>query len=149
MRPGTPGFTLVVAAFIRVLRSNKFEMQMLLQHCALAKRARRKAELSPACSMNCLLASHDAGAIAQGKKDIDDLVDRYESVEAEIRRTSPRYAALSEPHTLSLPELQSNLLDSETAIAEFWLAEERSYGRLVTKTDCRGFEFPARAAAGW
>src|ERR1700722_6539337 len=91
-----------------------------------------------------LAASHTAAAAEQAKKEIDGLVEKYETVEAEIRRTSPRYAALLEPHALSLADLQSNLLDSQTAIAEFWLGEERSYGWLVTKTDCLGFELPAR-----
>ena len=72
------------------------------------------------------------------------LVEQYENVEAEIRRTSPHYAALVEPHALSLGDVQSNLLDSQTAIAEFWLGEDHSYGWLVTKTDCSGFELPAR-----
>jgi CHAT domain-containing protein/tetratricopeptide (TPR) repeat protein len=94
--------------------------------------------------MRLLAASHTAPAIEQARKGIDDLVEKYENVEAEIRRTSPRYAALVEPHALSLADVQSNLLDTQTAIAEFWLGEERSYGWLVTKTDCLGFELPAR-----
>jgi hypothetical protein len=60
-------------------------------------------------------------------------------VEAKIRRTSPRYAALLETHTLSLADVQSELKDSQTA-----LAEGRSYGWLITMTACQGFELPAR-----
>jgi CHAT domain-containing protein/Tfp pilus assembly protein PilF len=91
-----------------------------------------------------LASSPGTGSAAQAKKEIDGLVEKYEAVEAEIRRTSPRYAALLEPHTLSLTDVQSELPDSQTALAEFWLGEERSYAWLVTKTACRGFELPAR-----
>lgn len=91
-----------------------------------------------------LTESHNSGTAAQAKKEIDGLVESYESVEAEIRGTSPRYAALLEPHTLSLADVQHELPDAQTSLAEFWLGEERSYAWLVTKTECRGFELPAR-----
>src|SRR5580698_1069180 len=91
-----------------------------------------------------LAESHNSGTAAQAKKEIDGLVEDYQSVEADIRRTSPRYAALLEPHSLSLSDVQSELPDSQTALAEFWLGEDRSYGWLVTKTECRGFELPRR-----
>jgi CHAT domain-containing protein/Tfp pilus assembly protein PilF len=91
-----------------------------------------------------LAASHTSTVLAQAKKEVENLLEQNETLEAEIRRTSPHYAALVEPHTLSLSDVQSNLLDSQTALAEFWLGEERSYGWLVTKTDCRGFKLPAR-----
>jgi hypothetical protein len=89
-------------------------------------------------------SSPSDGSAAQAKKEVDGLVEKFETVEAEIRRTSPRYAALLETHTLSLADVQSELKDSQTALAEFWLGEERSYGWLITKTACRGFELPAR-----
>jgi hypothetical protein len=89
-------------------------------------------------------SSPSDGSAAQAKKEVDGLVEKFETVEAEIRRTSPRYAALLETHTLSLADVQSELKDSQTALAEFWLGEGRSYGWLITKTACRGFELPAR-----
>jgi hypothetical protein len=89
-------------------------------------------------------SSPSDGSAAQAKKEVDGLVEKFETVEAEIRRTSPRYAALLETHTLSLADVQSELKDSQTALAEFWLEEERSYGWLITMTACQGFELPAR-----
>jgi CHAT domain-containing protein len=91
-------------------------------------------------------SSHSPGSAAQAKKEIDDLVERYQSVQAEIRGASPRYAALLEPHSLALADVQRELADSQTSLVEFWLSEERSYGWVVTESDCRGFELPARQA---
>jgi CHAT domain-containing protein len=88
-----------------------------------------------------LASSRNAGAIAPAKSEIADLLEKYQTLEAEIRTTSPRYAALVQPRALSLEGVQG-LLDPQTALIEFWLGEEHSYGWLITRTDCRGIELP-------
>lgn len=63
---------------------------------------------------------------------------------AEIRRRSPRYAALSQPQPLRLQQLQE-LLDRDTVLLEYALGEERSYLWLITPTQVRPFTLPGRA----
>lgn len=91
-----------------------------------------------------LASSHSAASVAQAKKEIEEVIDKYQNVEAEIRLKSPRYAALTEPSALSLDDVRLHLLDSRTGLLEFWLGEEHSYAWLVTRAGCRGFELPAR-----
>src|SRR5262245_50152396 len=82
--------------------------------------------------------------IASAKLELDSLIDESRQVEAEIRRTSPRYAELKYPQPLGLPEIQ-RMLDSETLLLEYSLGEERSYLWAVTQAGVESFELPKRA----
>ena len=78
-------------------------------------------------------------------KEIDALTTEYEQVQAQIRRTSPRYAALTEPAPLTLKQIQTEVLDSETLLLEYALGEERSFLWAVTPTSIKSFELPKRS----
>jgi CHAT domain-containing protein len=65
-------------------------------------------------------------------------------VEAEIRRRSPRYAALTQPPLATSADIQG-LLDGETVFLEFSLGEERSFLWAVDQGSVTGFELPPRA----
>jgi CHAT domain-containing protein len=66
------------------------------------------------------------------------------AVEAEIRRRSPRYAALTQPALATSAEIQG-LLDGETMLLEYSLGEERSFLWAVDRRSVTGFELPPRA----
>src|SRR5213078_1589378 len=74
-----------------------------------------------------LSRKHTEEQLASLKKEIDTLTNDYQDVEARIRRSSPRYAALTQPQPLTLREIQSDVLDAETALLEYALGEDRSY----------------------
>ena len=78
------------------------------------------------------------------RKDVEAVLTDYQDIEAQIRTTSPRYAALTQPQPLSLKEIQQ-LLDKETLLLEYALGEERSYLWAVTPTSVTSFELPGRA----
>jgi CHAT domain-containing protein/tetratricopeptide (TPR) repeat protein len=79
------------------------------------------------------------------QKEIDALTGDYQQVEAQIRQSSPRYAALTQPVPLMVREIQSEVLDSDTALLEYALGEDRSYLWVVTPTSVKSFELPKRA----
>ena len=58
--------------------------------------------------------------------EVRDALTEIETVQAEIRRASPRFAALSAPRTLDAGEVQ-RLLDSDTVLLEVALGAERSF----------------------
>ena len=60
-------------------------------------------------------------------KEIENLTNEYQQVETQIRQTSPRYAALTQPQPLTLKEIQMQVLDADTLLLEYSLGEERSY----------------------
>ncbi len=83
--------------------------------------------------------------IAAAKKEIDDLTAAYNDVRAEIRRASPRYAALTQPTPLSVKEIQQQVLDSNTVLLEYWLGEKRSFLWAVTSNKITSYALPPRA----
>jgi CHAT domain-containing protein/tetratricopeptide (TPR) repeat protein len=78
------------------------------------------------------------------QKEISALLEQYRQVEAQIRSSSPRYAALTQPQSLTLAQ-QQQLLDNDTLLLEYSLGEERSYLWAVSKTSIKSYELPKRA----
>jgi hypothetical protein len=79
------------------------------------------------------------------KKELNALLEEYQEVQAYIRATSPRYAALTQPQPLSAKEIQHQVLDDETILLEYALGKERSFLWAVTPTTVNSFELPKRA----
>ncbi|MBW4494303.1 MAG: CHAT domain-containing protein [Oscillatoria princeps RMCB-10] len=93
-----------------------------------------------------LLASNPTQAqVAELEKQRESLLSQYQEVRAQIRVTSPRYAALTQPHPLTLPEIQQQVLDDDTLLLEYSLGEERSYLWAVSKTGISSYELTTRA----
>jgi CHAT domain-containing protein/tetratricopeptide (TPR) repeat protein len=82
----------------------------------------------------------EIAALADEIKQLDKQSDEIEAV---IRISSPGYAALTQPRSLSLKQLQ-HLLDRDTVLVEYSLGEERSYVWAVTKSSLVGCELPPR-----
>jgi len=77
--------------------------------------------------------------------EIQTLIAQYQEVEAQIRRSNPRYATLVQPVPLSARELQQQALDADTLLLEYLLGRERSYLWAVSATSVASFELPGRA----
>lgn len=77
------------------------------------------------------------------KKEVGALEDEHQQVLGDIRRRSPRYAAITQPQPLGLREIQM-LLDSDTLLLEYSLGAERSYLWAVTRDGLRSFQLPGR-----
>jgi CHAT domain-containing protein/Tfp pilus assembly protein PilF len=93
-----------------------------------------------------IMAEHhtDEKVLALGSE-ITALEMQYQDVEAQIRATSPGYAALTQPQPLTAKEVQTQLLDENTLLLEYSLGEERSYVFAVTPDSLQAFELPKRA----
>jgi CHAT domain-containing protein/Tfp pilus assembly protein PilF len=78
-------------------------------------------------------------------KEIDSIAAEYEEVEAQIRAASPRYAALTQPQPLILPEIQQQVLDPQTLLLEYKLGENASYLFVVSTTAIAAYQLPKRA----
>jgi CHAT domain-containing protein len=93
-----------------------------------------------------LLARHpertaEAAALAG---EIDSLRVEREQLEAEIRRSSPAYAALSQPRPLEVAAAQA-LLGDDTLLLAYSLGAERSTLWAVGGHDFAAYELPPRA----
>ena len=86
----------------------------------------------------------EAGA-EQVEKEVRQLTNEYEEVQALIRSQSPRYASLMQPRPPSLQEIQAELRGDDTILLEYAMGEEKSYVWAVTSDSFSGYELPARA----
>src|SRR5258708_5668298 len=77
-------------------------------------------------------------------KEIETLTTEFQQVEAQIRQTSPHYAALTQPQPLTLKQIQTQVLDQDTLLLEYSLGEERSYLWAVTEYSLTSYELPKR-----
>ncbi len=77
------------------------------------------------------------------KKEIGDFDAEYERVRAEIRKTSPAFAALVQPQPLAPLAIQQ-LLDEDTVLIEYSLGRDRSYAWAVRPSSLHGYTLPPR-----
>jgi CHAT domain-containing protein len=89
-----------------------------------------------------LLSGRNEQEIAKLNREIDGLTTAYQQVQAQIRSTSPRYAALTQPQPLTLKEIQAQVLDPETMLLEYSLGEEQSFLWAVTQTSINSYTLP-------
>src|SRR6476661_1522177 len=83
-------------------------------------------------------------AVDEIQEKIDTVLKELAQLEAKIRASSPRYAALKYPEPLNLQQIQQQVIDDNTLLLEYSLGEERSYLWAVTKTSFTSYELPSR-----
>jgi CHAT domain-containing protein/Tfp pilus assembly protein PilF len=108
------------------------QVQQQINNTTLARRAIEK-------------APHTPEQLAASQKEIDTLLARYQELEAQIRASSPRYAALTRPQLLGVKEIQRQVLDPDTVLLEYMLGNGRSYLWLVSSHSADSFILPPRA----
>jgi CHAT domain-containing protein/Tfp pilus assembly protein PilF len=79
----------------------------------------------------------------EAERELAALLAEVDQVEAEIRRRSPRYAALTQPRTLDAAAIQ-RLLEPGTLLLEYALGDERSHLWAVDTETVAAFELPGR-----
>ncbi len=90
-----------------------------------------------------LSGKHSAEQADASAQEILELVTEDRDVRDRIRTNSPRYAHLTQPQPLTLPEIQ-NLVDENTLLLEYSLGDKRSYVWAVTPDAVKGFELKGR-----
>ncbi len=75
---------------------------------------------------------------------ISGLIKQVDNLKAQLRESNPNVAALAQPPTLSLAEMQAEL-DDDGILVEYSLGEQRSYLWIVGKNSFRSFVLPKRA----
>jgi len=101
--------------------------QLLERERALQRQLNAKA----AARINAFIDKGAEATATAFDKEIAELTSRYQEVDAQVRASSPRYAALTRPEPLAVPDIQ-RLLDQNTVLMEFALGEKRSWLWVVT-----------------
>jgi CHAT domain-containing protein len=95
--------------------------------------------------MQLLSQKHSEAQATAIAVEIQTIIKDLQQIETEIRRTSPRYAALTQPRPLTLKEIQTQVLDPDTLLLEYSIGDERSYVWAVTSSSMTSYELPKRA----
>ena len=78
-------------------------------------------------------------------KEIEDLLNEYQSLQGHIRASSPRFGALTQPQPVTAAEIQTKCLDSNTVLLEFALGAKRSWLWAITPDAITSYALPPRA----
>lgn len=116
---------------------NGVDAALLARESSLQQRINKQAD-----ALALARTDEQVGAI---KRELDALYVEYRDVQTQIRQSSPRYAALTQPQPLSLADIQKQALDDDTVLLEFALGEQRSYLWAVTPQSLHSFTLPKRA----
>jgi CHAT domain-containing protein len=93
-----------------------------------------------------LLIQHSTDAdVASARKALSSADAGYQDVQARIRAASPRYAALTQPQSLTTQQIQHEVLDANTVLLEFALGDRRSWLWAVTPEAVTSVPLPPRA----
>jgi CHAT domain-containing protein/Tfp pilus assembly protein PilF len=106
---------------------------------------RQRLSARAAAQANLLNRKHTPEQAEAAAKEIASIIAEYEKLEAQIRASSPRYAALTQPQPLNLSEIQQQVLDPETLLLEYSLGENGSYLFTVSHTSITSHQLPRRA----
>jgi CHAT domain-containing protein len=77
------------------------------------------------------------------EKELAQLALHQQEVKTQIRQSSPRYAALTQPQPLKASEIQQQL-DEKTVLLIFALGDKQSWLWAVTTSQISSFQLPAR-----
>jgi CHAT domain-containing protein len=94
------------------------------------------------------LRSGKTGAqrVQELKAELNRLDDERQQLDQEIRVRNRRYAEVRYPSPLTLAEIQSQVLDENTALLEYVLEERRSFLFVVTRQAIHAYNLPAAEA---
>ncbi|MGL5080737.1 MAG: CHAT domain-containing protein [Microcoleaceae cyanobacterium] len=91
-----------------------------------------------------LNGEHTEAQKADLETEVAILLDQFGQLQTQIRVTSPRYGALTQPQPLTLTEIQQQILDDDTVLLEYALGETRSYLWVATSTTLDSYELSGR-----
>jgi CHAT domain-containing protein/predicted negative regulator of RcsB-dependent stress response len=134
-------------SLIEMLNESKLDIRRGVD-LALLERERSLQQLLNAkaeSQMRLLNSLHTEDQALKVKAEIDAIISDYRKVESEIRAVSPHYAALTQPRPLKLKEIQTDLLDSNTLLLEYFLGDDRSFLWAVSQTSITPYVLPGRA----
>lgn len=95
--------------------------------------------------MALLARKHTEEQAASREKEIEEILSALETLEGEIRASSPRYAALVHSQPLTLQQIQRDVVDKDSILLEYALGEQHSYVWAVTPVSLNAYELPKRA----
>ena len=107
----------------------------------LKKEANLQHDLTALSQRQMLTSVQTANQTVNIQRRLQTLLNEYREFEARIRKSSPRYAALTHPQPLTIEAIQQ-LLAPDQMLLEYALGDERSYVWAVTNKSIKSYELP-------
>ncbi|HWC19492.1 MAG TPA: CHAT domain-containing protein, partial [Terriglobales bacterium] len=117
------------------------DSKLLDRERTLEQRLRRRSEYQ----VELLGGSHTPEQAESVAHELQMLAAEQDETEAQIRASSPRFAALTQPQPLNVKQIQDSILGPDMLLLEYTLGEDRSYLWAVTSSDLMSFTLPKRA----
>ncbi|MGH9751836.1 MAG: CHAT domain-containing tetratricopeptide repeat protein [Blastocatellia bacterium] len=105
----------------------------------------RRLNARATAQLSLLSGKHTTEQADAAAKEIASITTEYEELRAQIRVSSPRYGALTQPQPLNLAEIQQQALDPDTLLLEYSLGDNASYLFVVSQTSIASYQLPKRA----
>ncbi len=86
----------------------------------------------------------DRRKLAETERQLEEALDDYRKAQTDLQASSPGYAALTQPRSLSVAEIRAQVLDGRALLLEYALGEKRSFLWVVTADAIASFELPGR-----
>jgi CHAT domain-containing protein/Tfp pilus assembly protein PilF len=102
----------------------------------LAKERSVQRELNAKETYRAQVVSKDGADSAPAKAvaaDVEQLLAKWTAIRAQIRSSSPAYAALQQPQPISVKQLQESLLDASSTLVAYHLGASRSYAWVIDR----------------
>jgi CHAT domain-containing protein/Tfp pilus assembly protein PilF len=105
---------------------------------------RQRLNAKAAAQVSLLSRKHTPEQADAAAKEIASITTEYEELRAQIRASSPRYDALTQPQPLNLTEIQQQTLDPDTLLLEYSLGDNASHLFVVSQTSIAIYQLPKR-----
>src|SRR5262245_25300877 len=105
---------------------------------------RQRLNAKAAAQESLLSHKHTPEQADAAAKEVASTTTEYEELRAQIRASSPRYAALTQPQPLNLTEIQQKTLDPDTLLLEYSLGDNASHLFIASQTSINSYQLPKR-----
>src|SRR5262245_38547682 len=105
---------------------------------------RQRLNAKAAAQESLLSHKHTPEQADAAAKKVASTTTEYEELRAQIRASSPRYAALTQPQPLNLTEIQQKTLDPDTLLLEYSLGDNASHLFIASQTSINSYQLPKR-----
>jgi len=132
-------------SLLELLAESRADIHQGVEPGLLQKERSLRQQLNAQAAAQDNLASrrHSGGSAEIISRQIIDLMEQLKEVERQIRTSSPRYSALTQPRPLNAVEIQS-LLDDDTVLLEFAFGDKHGWMWAVTPGSVASYRLPPR-----
>ncbi|HSG39207.1 MAG TPA: CHAT domain-containing protein, partial [Thermoanaerobaculia bacterium] len=134
-------------SLLEILQESEADLREGIPPALLEKERRLRAEVNAREGRRLDLLGRkasDAEALTEAETRLEQAREEYRKIQDELRSSSPRYDALTQPRPVTVQEIREQLLDRQALLLEYKLGKDRSFLWAVSPDSLESFELPGR-----